>query len=70
LTAEAKLIATRDLADVADRAASDLPGQLEDLGHGQDRPFGCVLCPGAADPARVAGEELVVIYRRREDGAE
>jgi len=28
-----------------------LPGQLEDLGNGQDRPFGCILASCATDPA-------------------
>ena len=58
MTAEAKPVAARDLADIADRAASDLPGQLEDLSYGQDWPFGCALGPGAADPTWVAWEEL------------
>jgi hypothetical protein len=70
VTAEPEPVTARDLADVADWAAPDLLGELEDLGHGQDRSFARVLGPGAADPARVAGEEFVVLHCGREDGAE
>src|SRR6266568_79844 len=70
MTAEAEPVAAGDLADIADRAASDQPGQLEDLGHRQDLSFACVLGPGATDSARVAREELVVLHRGRQDGAD
>jgi len=35
VTAEPESVTARDCADVADRAAPDPLGQLEDLGHGQ-----------------------------------
>jgi hypothetical protein len=70
VTTEPEPVATRDLADVADRAAPDLLGQLEDLRHGQDRPLARVLGPGAADAARITGKKLVVLNRGREDSAD
>jgi len=69
-TAEAKPVATRDFANVADRAAAHLLGQREDLGDGNDRPLARTLGACAADSARVAGEELVFLDCGHQDGAE
>ena len=55
LAADAEPVTAVDCPDVADRAASDLPSELEDLGHRQDRSFGCVLGSCTADLARVGG---------------
>nr|WP_188195601.1 hypothetical protein [Nonomuraea sp. SYSU D8015] len=51
-------------ANAAYRAAPDLVSQLEDLPHGQDRSLFGVLVAGPADPARVAGDDPVVLGRR------
>jgi hypothetical protein len=40
-----------ELPDIADRAAADQFGQLEDLGDGQDRAFGCCFASGSPDAA-------------------
>jgi hypothetical protein len=62
--------AARQLADVADRAAADLPGQLEDLGHRQHWPLVCLFGARAANPARVAREDLVIFDCCRENRTE
>ena len=51
MTAEAEPVAAGDCADVAAGRRPARPGQLEDLGHGQDRSFGCILACCPADPA-------------------
>jgi hypothetical protein len=53
--------------DIADRTAADQVSQLEDLGHGQDGTFGCLLDSGAPDAARITGEDLVLFDSGRED---
>ncbi len=61
--AEAEPVATsRKLADMADRAAADALGQLEDLGDCECRAFGGVLLASATDAAGVARQDLVFFY--------
>jgi hypothetical protein len=55
------------LADVADRPAANEVSQLEDLDNSQHRAFCRVLLPRTTDPARIAGESLVVFHGRSPD---
>jgi hypothetical protein len=65
IPAEAEPVATsRKLADIADRAAADALGQLEDLGDCEYRAFGGVLLASATDAAGVARQDLVFILRQ------
>jgi hypothetical protein len=55
--------ASGQLPDVADRPASHALGQGKGLSDGEDRTLGGVLVIRAFDPARVAGNDLVVLGR-------
>jgi hypothetical protein len=61
------VLAIWQATDVADWAAADQFGQLEDLCHGQDRAFRCQLGSGASDAARIAREDPVLFDSGRED---
>jgi hypothetical protein len=64
-SAKSQPVATiRKLADIADRAAADSLGQLEDLGDRQHRPFGGVLLTSATNAAGIARQDLVLFYCR------
>lgn len=68
MTTEAEPVATcRKTADVADRMTTHTLGQLEDLGYGQHRPFRSTFVPRAADPARIAGQDLVLVDSRHQN---
>ena len=70
MTAEAEPITARDRADVADRSTAYLLGQREDLGDSKHRPLARILASCPADPAGVAVEDLVILDRGHQDGAE
>jgi len=57
------------LADVADRPAANEVSQLEDLDNSQHRAF-CWVLPRTTDPARIAGENLVLFHGRSQDRTE
>jgi len=59
-----------ELADVADRPAATEVSQLEDLDNSQHRAFCWVLLPRTTDPARMAGENLVLFHGRSKDRTE
>jgi hypothetical protein len=60
------IAAARDLAHVADGATADHIGQLEDLGNGQDRPFGRCLTSSSPDTARIVRKNLVFDSRHED----
>jgi len=60
---ESKAVAAaRKTANIADRAAADQLGQLEDLGDGQDRALWGLLASGSPDTAGVAREDFVLFH--------
>jgi hypothetical protein len=57
-----------DLSHVADRTTADTVSQFEDLRQGQHRSFCGLFSVSAFDPARIAGDDPVVLSSgQRED---